>query len=90
MKEKRLVSPLDLMRIDQAIEDLKSARELLKRAGASNAVDMVRRALKSAEGAGRHAQGLRARQTTTEVLPAAVKWSDEELRELSARVGGTQ
>jgi len=89
MKEKRLVSPLDLMRIEQAIEDLKSARELLKRAGALHSVEMVRRALKSAEGAGRHAQGLRLRQTT-EVLPAAVKWTDEELRELEARVGGTQ
>lgn len=39
-----------------AICDLKTARERLRKAGCKNAADYVQRALKSAEGALRHAQ----------------------------------
>ncbi|RWM32588.1 MAG: hypothetical protein EOR84_30565 [Mesorhizobium sp.] len=40
----------------RAIEHLREARKLLKGIGAKRAVDKVRRALKSAEGAERHVQ----------------------------------
>lgn len=47
--------------VAKAIATLKSARDLLAIAGAGNAADYVRRALKSAEGAKRHANGRKYR-----------------------------
>lgn len=47
--------------IGAAIEKLKQARALLVICGAGSAADYVRRALKSAEGAERHAEGRRHR-----------------------------
>ena len=44
-----------LVRIDMALEALHSARDWLKLANARRATDKVRRAIKSAEGAKRHA-----------------------------------
>lgn len=56
---KRQIKPatlVDLHNIDTAIAELKSTRKLLIDAGASKAAEAVARAIKSAEGAGRHAQ----------------------------------
>jgi hypothetical protein len=47
-----------------AIEHLRRARDLLKSAGANRALMRVRSTLKSAEGAGRHAECRRARSQT--------------------------
>lgn len=47
--------------VQDAIQKLREARDLLKAAGATRAVDKVRQALKSAEGAERHANGLAVR-----------------------------
>lgn len=49
--------------ITDAIEHLRSARDLLVTADAPRAADKVRAALKSAEGALRHAHGRQYRQT---------------------------
>lgn len=43
--------------IENAIRYLRAARNILRHAGAKKAADYVARALKSAEGALRHAQG---------------------------------
>jgi hypothetical protein len=48
----------DLARIDCAIAKLREARDLLREAGAVKATAYVRGALKSAEGARRHAESL--------------------------------
>jgi hypothetical protein len=42
-------------RLDAAIGKLREARELVKGAGAERAADSIRRAIKSTEGAARHA-----------------------------------
>jgi hypothetical protein len=47
--------------IGTAINYLKTARDLLRDCGCKNAADKVRRALKSAEGAERHAIGMLSR-----------------------------
>ncbi|WP_164898776.1 hypothetical protein [Mesorhizobium sp. M7A.F.Ca.MR.362.00.0.0] len=44
----------------RAIEHLRAARKLLKQVGAKRAVQKVRQALKSAEGAERHVQRRRS------------------------------
>lgn len=46
--------------IKRAIADLQMARQRLRRCGSKNAADYVARALKSAEGALRHAQRMGA------------------------------
>lgn len=51
----------DINRIDEARLALCHARDLLAEAGAKNAADYVRRAIKSAEGARRHADAVRGR-----------------------------
>lgn len=51
----RTTTPADLRDITAALVNLKCAREQLKRAGCKTAAEYVGRALKSAEGAERHA-----------------------------------
>lgn len=51
------VAHIRLSRIRRAIDDLRSARARLRQAGAIHAARYVARALKSAEGAERHALG---------------------------------
>lgn len=48
--------------IATAIDHLKAARDLLRRAHASRAADATARALKSADGAKRHAEGQAIRE----------------------------
>jgi hypothetical protein len=48
----------DLERVEGAIIQLRQARDLLHKAGATKALEKVRRALKSAEGARRHTSRL--------------------------------
>jgi hypothetical protein len=50
----------------EALDYLRYARERLVQAGTRNSANAVRRALKSAEGALRHLQGLQSRQRTDE------------------------
>ena len=52
--------------IDRAIEHMKDARDLLVDAEARHAADAVRRALKSADGAQRHARRLLAQSEAQE------------------------
>jgi hypothetical protein len=54
----------DLATIDLAISRLREARHLLRGAGAAKAASYVGRALKSAEGAMRHATSAVARSST--------------------------
>lgn len=51
----------DPVRIEQAIECLRHARRLLRKAGCKRAAQRVRGALKSAEGAHRHAENINGR-----------------------------
>ena len=53
--------PVAMVRM--AVSSLKDARGYLAAAGAPRTLERVRRALKSADGALRHAQGMAARQT---------------------------
>jgi hypothetical protein len=62
MKKIRPITPSDSLHIDGAVEALRSARRLLRKAGATNAADYVCRALKSADGASRHARRVLAQQ----------------------------
>ena len=52
---------INISLVRDAIEDLRKARNRLRYAGADKAADYVARAMKSAEGALRHAQGKRTR-----------------------------
>jgi hypothetical protein len=54
---KRLIGYDDLCGISTAVESLRFARDRLRLAGANNAASYVARALKSAQGAFRHAEG---------------------------------
>jgi|HubBroStandDraft_4_1064222.scaffolds.fasta_scaffold01416_15 hypothetical protein len=58
----RLVTRLNVVEIESAISNLRAARLLLVQAGAKKSAAKVRRALKSAEGALRHADGINRRQ----------------------------
>ena len=51
----RTAFPQDLQKIELAMQQLREARDLLSSAGAKKARDYVAAALKSAEGAWRHA-----------------------------------
>ena len=62
-QRKRPVTPMDVERIGNAESYLQAARALLRKAGAGNAANYAARALKSAQGALRHAEGRLARQT---------------------------
>jgi carbohydrate-selective porin OprB len=55
MKADRLISSFDVMEIRAAAGDLKAARSRLRKAGATKAARYLSRALKSIEGAERHA-----------------------------------
>lgn len=54
----RWQAALRISQTTHAIHHLKAARDLLRGAGANKAADYVARALKSAEGAARHARNL--------------------------------
>lgn len=56
-----------LQRVQAAARLIREARNHLRIAGANNAADYVQRALKSVQGAERHARGLEVRDT----IPAA-------------------
>jgi Xaa-Pro aminopeptidase len=58
----RTVSDADIVEINRALIHLRAARDMLTRAGARNAADAARRAMKSAEGARRHVEGVSRRQ----------------------------
>lgn len=60
-KKIRDVSGDDIRRIDRAIDDLKLVRDELRIVGAKRAASYVARAIKSAEGAQRHANGVLSR-----------------------------
>jgi len=59
--DKHLQATDAIFNVQNAISKLREARELLKAAGAMQAANKVRHALKSAEGAERHAYGKRTR-----------------------------
>lgn len=61
-KRKRTVTTTDVEDIRGALDHLRLAKEHLRSAGAWHAVDYTKRAIKSAEGARRHAEGRLFRQ----------------------------
>lgn len=61
-RPRRKHSERDVALIDRAIGHLGEARKFLADAGAKRAADAVRRALKSAQGADRHARARRLDQ----------------------------
>ena len=61
-QRRRPVSGSDVRKIVSAIDYLKIARDMLRDAGAHHAATYVARAIKSADGAARHAEGVLARQ----------------------------
>jgi hypothetical protein len=61
-KKVRTVTPDQVRTIKLALSQLQGARDSLKYAEATVAVKAVRRALKSAEGALRHAEGVQMRE----------------------------
>lgn len=63
----------DPARIKQAIECLHHARRLLRKAGCKRAAQRVRGALKSAEGAHRHAENLKNRADITMAMEFELK-----------------
>lgn len=70
MKEARTVFPADARAIALALKHLRGARTLLIFAEAHQAAKAVAKAIKSVEGARRHAENLLARHPTREpVLP---------------------
>ena len=54
--------PGDLQKVRNALFHLRTARDLLREVGAKKSLDRVRHALKSAEGAERHAQRCEPRE----------------------------
>lgn len=60
----RPIEELDPVRCMEAIELMRRARSKLRAAQAGNAANYVARAIKSAEGARNHAQGMLDRQRT--------------------------
>jgi hypothetical protein len=56
-------------RIERAIHKIREARAELRAAGATRAADYVARALKSVQGAARHAEGKRLRSSLAPVVP---------------------
>jgi hypothetical protein len=66
-QRKRPVEVLDVAYIRHAVCNLKYVRKQLRDGGAGNAANYVARALKSAEGALRHAQAMLARQERRKV-----------------------
>lgn len=65
---RRPIHIFDLAHIRGAIFHVQQARELLRRAGAHTAADACARALKSVDGARRHAEG-KARREAEAALP---------------------
>jgi hypothetical protein len=79
----------DPVRIEQAIECLRHARRLLRKAGCKRAAQRVRGALKSAEGAHRHAT---CHETRSAAFAAHLGLDEPyatEARQLLARAGAT-
>jgi len=68
----RTVTLADVDTIQKAVEALKFARNRLRSVGARKSADYVGRALKSAEGALRHAEGVTARTTYDKLFPREV------------------
>lgn len=62
-QSQRLEAWKRIERIGGALRHLKEARDHLRLAGADKAADYVARAIKSAEGAARHARNLEIRNT---------------------------
>jgi hypothetical protein len=73
VKTSRTITAADLSNIRRAGELMKEARDLLRRAQAGNAARYVARALKSVEGAERHAYGHASRSS----VPAPAAHSGE-------------
>jgi hypothetical protein len=76
------VSALDNVR--RAISALREARELLERAGATRAVERVRAALKSADGARRHAELREDRERVRDAARWTAAQEDSASREGAA------
>lgn len=74
-------SPVPL--ISRAIHQLKEARDDLRLAGADKAADYVARALKSAEGAARHARNLENQEDALRAIPPQI--TDEATREAACK-----
>jgi hypothetical protein len=79
----------DLEKIQEAIKKLREARELLKSAGAAKSATRVRRALKSAEGAERHADGVMTLRRKTKAVIAAEEQFNLLVRVAACALGGT-
>lgn len=74
------LSYAEARKVGQALQNLRDARDLLASIGAQRAADKVRGALKSAEGAERHAER-RARETEAAILYDLTACADGVYRE---------
>lgn len=71
MPTMRAIGWIDVCDVQAAIKHLRDARRLLRQSGARRAADYVGRAIKSAEGAERHAAGVANRNHLAQKAAAA-------------------